>query len=44
VPLVQRWLDNYRQLKDTLEAICELNHHFLRPDPSARKTRRPGRD
>lgn len=29
---VQRWLKNYRQLKSKLEAICELNHAFLRPD------------
>jgi hypothetical protein len=29
---VQRWLDNYRKLKDKLEAICELNHVLLRPE------------
>jgi hypothetical protein len=34
---VRRWLDNYRELKDTVEAICELNHVLLRPDvPAAR--------
>jgi hypothetical protein len=32
VPQVRRWLNNYRKLKDKLEAICELNHHLLRPD------------
>src|SRR6266581_946597 len=31
-PLVQQWLRNYRQLKATLERICELNHKILRPD------------
>jgi len=30
-PLVQQWLRNYRQLKATLERICELNHKLLRP-------------
>ena len=30
-PLVQQWLRNYRQLKATLERICELNHKQLRP-------------
>jgi hypothetical protein len=28
---VERWLANYRQLKDKLESICELNHIVLRP-------------
>jgi uncharacterized protein DUF6788 len=32
---VRRWLDNYRKLKDAVEAICELNHELLRPDGSA---------
>ncbi len=27
---VQRWLRNYHGVKDTLEAICELNHALLR--------------
>jgi hypothetical protein len=31
-PLVQQWLRNYRQLKATLERICELNHQLLRPE------------
>ena len=35
VPQVRRWLNNYRRLKDKLEAICELNHHLLRPDSAA---------
>jgi len=28
--MVRRWLDNYQQWKRRLEAICELNHEFLR--------------
>ena len=35
VPEVRRWLDNYKKLKEALEAICELNHQFLRPDATA---------
>jgi hypothetical protein len=30
---VGRWLDNYRKLKQAIEAICELNHELLRPEP-----------
>jgi len=29
---VERWLRNYHQVKDQLEAICELNHALLRPE------------
>jgi len=29
---VERWLRNYHQLKEKLEAICELNHGLLRPE------------
>lgn len=29
---VRQWLRNYRKLKATLERICELNHHLLRPE------------
>lgn len=39
VPQVRRWLNNYRKLKDKLEAICELNHHLLRPDPAVQGAR-----
>ena len=28
---VRRWLNNYQQLKQAIEAICELNHDLLRP-------------
>lgn len=44
VPQVRRWLSNYRKLKDALEAICELNHHLLRPDPTAENSRSKSRD
>jgi len=37
---VRRWLDNYRTLKDGLEALCELNHELLRADPA---TSKPGK-
>jgi hypothetical protein len=40
VPEVRRWLGNYRELKAAIEAICELNHHLLRPDEAALKRRR----
>lgn len=29
---VQRWLDNYRELKAKLEGICEANHALIRPE------------
>ena len=40
---VRRWLRNYQQLKEAIEAICELNHELLRPDEalSRRRGRRP---
>ena len=34
-PIVQQWLRNYRQLKATLERICELNQQWLRPAKKA---------
>jgi len=34
-PMVQRWLRNYRKLKDTLERICELNQQLLREERNA---------
>ena len=36
---VGRWLDNYRKLKEAIEAICELNHDLLRPERAASKKR-----
>lgn len=35
---VRRWLDNYRKLKDGIEAMCELNHELLRPDAATPKS------
>ena len=29
---VRQWLQNYQELKEGIEAICELNHDLLRPD------------
>lgn len=43
VPHVRQWLSNYQTLKDTIEAICELNHVLLRPDSSTRKPRKVSR-
>ena len=31
-PQVEQWLQNYQQWKAKLEAICETNHAFLRPE------------
>jgi len=31
-PQVAQWLQNYQNLKTKLEAICEANHVFLRPE------------
>lgn len=36
---VQRWLDNYRDLKNAIEAICELNHILLRADARGKRRR-----
>jgi len=44
VPQVRQWLSNYHKLKQTTEAICELNHVLLRPDSSARQARSVPRD
>jgi hypothetical protein len=34
---VRQWLDNYQQLKQAIEGICELNHELLRPEPHRRR-------
>ena len=39
VPQVRRWLDNYRQLKQTLEQISELNQQLLRLERESLKER-----
>ncbi len=44
VAQVRRWLDNYQKLKETIEAICELNHDLLRPDPNVPRPGRKRRD
>jgi hypothetical protein len=43
VPQVRQWLENYKNLKEALEEICELNHHLLRreEDPPAKRARKP---
>jgi hypothetical protein len=33
--LAEQWLQNYHQLKTTLERICELNQQLLRPEKHA---------
>src|SRR5882672_2228890 len=37
---VRRWLGNYQELKQAIEAVCELNHDLLRPERAASKRRR----
>jgi hypothetical protein len=41
-PQVRRWLANYQRLKESIEAICELNHQLLRPDQAPAGSRRKG--
>src|ERR1700746_4107138 len=41
---VRRWLANYQELKEAIEAICELNHDLLRPETAASKGGRKTRD
>jgi hypothetical protein len=41
---VRRWLANYRELKEAIETICELNHDLLRPETAAAKGGRKKRD
>jgi hypothetical protein len=41
VTQVRRWLENYKDLKEALEEICEVNHNLLRPnDASADRARK----
>ena len=37
---VRRWLSNYQKLKETIEAICELNHELLRPASALKRGRK----
>ena len=41
---VRRWLSNYQELKEAIEAVCELNHDLLRPERAASKKRRKQHD
>src|SRR5436305_13330761 len=41
---VRRWLSNYQDLKQAIEAVCELNHDLVRPERAASKTRRKRHD
>ena len=41
---VRRWLSNYQELKEAIEAICELNHDLLRPERTALKRRKKPHD
>src|ERR1700733_15760469 len=41
---VRRWRSNYRDLKEAIETVCELNHELLRPDRAASKRRRKQHD
>ena len=41
---VRRWLANYQELKEKIEAICELNHDLLRPERAAPKPRKKQHD
>ena len=43
VPQVRAWLDNYQQLKATMEEVCELNQQLLRPEAPAPLPRRAAR-
>src|ERR1700754_5029837 len=36
---VRRWFSNYQELKEAIEAICELNHDLLRPERAGSKKR-----
>ena len=44
VPVVRRWLANYQRLKETIEAICELNHELLRPEETTARSGSKRRD
>ena len=44
VPEARRLLRNYQKLKESIEAICELNQQLLRLDRAASKRRKKTRD
>jgi len=41
---VRGWLANYQNLKEKIEAICELNHDLLRPERTTAKPRKKQHD
>jgi hypothetical protein len=41
---VRRWLANYQELKEAIEAICQLNHDLLRPERAELKSRKRQHD
>ncbi|MGA2539600.1 MAG: DUF6788 family protein [Terracidiphilus sp.] len=41
---VRRWLDNYQKLKETIEAICEINHDLVRPEKTVARCGGKSRD
>ena len=41
---VRRWLANYQELKQAVEAICEFNHDLLRPERAGSKSRKNPHD
>ena len=41
---VRRWLANYQELKEAIEAICKLNHDLLRPERAELKSRKRQHD
>jgi hypothetical protein len=44
VPEVRRWLDDYHNLKEAIEAICAVNQELLRANREALKARSMGDD
>jgi hypothetical protein len=44
VPVVRQWLANYQELKEAIEAICELNHELLRPEETTARSGSKRRD
>jgi len=41
---VRRWIANYQKLKETIEAICELNHGLVCSERVASKRRKTKHD
>jgi len=44
VPEVRRWLANYQELKEAIEAICEIIHELLRPEMAPTRSGRKRHD